>query len=221
MYANSRSMQRVIHEHTWKVINLTVNVKSVPYSHSSSSPLDLPVNPSVYFCTDTPRSLPRYRWLWTKRKPILSAWNYTWKREKCLSFQQSWIDSHEPVQSPFKLRDSKWCSVGSLTTLIEYSSDLQRLWSDCGRLIRGFAGTLWHIPHFGNLMSLLLCTLYWNLQFLQYILSSSLLLLLLLLFDHLRKQLRLVCKSMQSRNEKRGQMLINLIKHAHTLKSGG
>ena len=32
------------------------------------------------------------------------------------------VDSDEPVQSPFKLRNSKWCSVSSLT-LIEYSSD--------------------------------------------------------------------------------------------------
>ena len=36
------------------------------------------------------------------------------------------VDSHEPVQPPFKLMKSKWCSVSSLT-LIEYSSDLQRL----------------------------------------------------------------------------------------------
>ena len=34
------------------------------------------------------------------------------------------------MQPPFNLRNSKWCSVSSLT-LIEYSSDLQRLWSDC------------------------------------------------------------------------------------------
>ena len=32
------------------------------------------------------------------------------------------VDSDEPVQPPFKLRHSKWCSVSSLT-LIEYSSD--------------------------------------------------------------------------------------------------
>ena len=32
------------------------------------------------------------------------------------------VDSDEPVQSPFKLRNSKWCSVSSLT-LIEYSND--------------------------------------------------------------------------------------------------
>ena len=32
------------------------------------------------------------------------------------------VDSDEPVQPPFKLRNSKWCSVSSLT-IIEYSSD--------------------------------------------------------------------------------------------------
>ena len=49
-------------------------------------------------------------------------------------FQQCGIltseDSEEPVQPPFKLRNSKWCSV-SILTVIEYSSDEQRLWSDC------------------------------------------------------------------------------------------
>ena len=40
------------------------------------------------------------------------------------------VDSDEPVQPPFKLRNSKWCSFSSLT-VIEYSSDKQRLLSDC------------------------------------------------------------------------------------------
>ena len=35
-------------------------------------------------------------------------------------------DLDEPVQPPVKLRNSKWCSVSSLT-IIEYLSDLQRL----------------------------------------------------------------------------------------------
>ena len=42
----------------------------------------------------------------------------------------TWIDSDEPVQPPFKLRNSKWCSVSSIT-VIGYSSDKKRLWSDC------------------------------------------------------------------------------------------
>ena len=35
-----------------------------------------------------------------------------------------------PLQPLFELRNSKWCSVSSLT-IIEYSSDYQRLRSDC------------------------------------------------------------------------------------------
>ena len=33
------------------------------------------------------------------------------------------VDSDEPVQPPFKLRNSKWCSISSLI-FKEYSSDL-------------------------------------------------------------------------------------------------
>ena len=36
------------------------------------------------------------------------------------------VDSDEPVQPPFKIRNSKGCSVGSLR-VIEYSSAKQRL----------------------------------------------------------------------------------------------
>ena len=32
------------------------------------------------------------------------------------------VDSDEPVQPPVKIRNSKWCSVSSLT-LLEYSND--------------------------------------------------------------------------------------------------
>ena len=32
------------------------------------------------------------------------------------------VDSDEPLQPPFKLRNSNWCSVSSLT-IIEYSCD--------------------------------------------------------------------------------------------------
>ena len=40
------------------------------------------------------------------------------------------VDSDVPVQPPVKHRNSKWCSVSSLT-VIEYSSDTQMLWSVC------------------------------------------------------------------------------------------
>ena len=36
------------------------------------------------------------------------------------------VDLDEPQQPPFKLSNSKWCSVSSLT-IIEYLSDQQRL----------------------------------------------------------------------------------------------
>ena len=56
------------------------------------------------------------------------------------------VDSDEPVQPPFKLRNSKWYSVSSLT-LIEYSSDWQRLWSDCAYVQADLRLCWSHIPH--------------------------------------------------------------------------
>ena len=45
---------------------------------------------------------------------------------KCMRLPAMWhltcVDSDEPLQPPFKLRHSKWCSVSSLT-VIEYSGD--------------------------------------------------------------------------------------------------
>ena len=46
----------------------------------------------------------------------------------------------------FKLRNFKWCSVSSLT-FIEYSSDLQRLWSDCPYAQADLRLCWSHIPH--------------------------------------------------------------------------
>ena len=61
-----------------------------------------------------------------------SSQTYIWA--SACDFQQfdisTRVDSDEPVQPPFKLINSKWRSVSSLT-IIEYSSDKQRLWSDC------------------------------------------------------------------------------------------
>ena len=52
---------------------------------------------------------------------------------KC-DFQQCGIltsvELDEPLQPSFKLRNSKWCSLSSLTP-IEYSCNKQWLWSDC------------------------------------------------------------------------------------------
>ena len=78
---------------------------------------------------------------------ILPFWGFL-RRKHCVSFLQCWksiawntrqviwamtcdlqqfdiltsVDSDEPVQPPFKLRNSKWCSVSCLT-IIRYSSD--------------------------------------------------------------------------------------------------
>ena len=74
-------------------------------------------------------------------------------KTKCAAtrdFQQSDIltsvDSDEPVQPPFKLRNSKWRSVSNLT-LIEYSSGKQRLWSGCTYAQAGLSRCWPHIPH--------------------------------------------------------------------------
>ena len=56
------------------------------------------------------------------------------------------VDSDEPLQPPFKLRNSKWCSVSSLT-IIECSSDKQRLWSDCAYAQADLRLCWLHIPH--------------------------------------------------------------------------
>ena len=50
------------------------------------------------------------------------------------------------VAVPFKLRNSKWCSVSSLT-IIEYSSDQQRLSSDCPYAQADLRLCWSHIPH--------------------------------------------------------------------------
>ena len=56
------------------------------------------------------------------------------------------VDSDKPVQPPVKLRTSKRYSVNSLT-LIEYSSDEQRLWSDCAYAQADLSPCWSHIPH--------------------------------------------------------------------------
>ena len=56
----------------------------------------------------------------------ITALKVCWIRAVACYFQQcgllTCVDSDEPLQPPFKPRNSKWCSVSSLT-IIEYSSD--------------------------------------------------------------------------------------------------
>ena len=56
------------------------------------------------------------------------------------------VASDEPLQPPFKLRNSKWCSSSSLP-IIEYSSDRQRLWSDCAYAQADLSLCWSHIPN--------------------------------------------------------------------------
>ena len=85
-------------------------------------------------------------------------WAVTCDFQQCGSL--TCVDSDaEPVQIPFKLRNSKWCSVSSLR-VIDYSSEQQRFWSDCAyaQLIWAFADRTLHIV--GNLMSRLKFTFF-------------------------------------------------------------
>ena len=50
------------------------------------------------------------------------------------------------MQHPFKLRNSK-CCLASSWTFNEYSSDLQRLWSDCAHAQAGLSLCWSRIPH--------------------------------------------------------------------------
>ena len=56
------------------------------------------------------------------------------------------VESDEPVQHHFKLRNSKICSVSSFT-IVEYSSDKQKLWSDCAYARAGLSPCWSRIPH--------------------------------------------------------------------------
>ena len=55
-------------------------------------------------------------------------WASAWYFQQCGIL--TCVDLDEPLQPPFKLRNSKWCSVSSLT-ILEWSSDKQRLWLVC------------------------------------------------------------------------------------------
>ena len=74
----------------------------------------------------------------------LDNWAATCDFQQCVILTSVYSD--EPVQPPFKIRNSKWCSVSSLT-LIEYASDKQRLWSDCAYAQADLRLCWSHIPH--------------------------------------------------------------------------
>ena len=74
----------------------------------------------------------------------------TYNRVVTCDFQECCIltsvDSDKPVQPPSRLRNLKGCSVSSLT-LIGYSSDKQRLWSECAYAQDDLRLCWSHIPH--------------------------------------------------------------------------
>ena len=85
-----------------------------------------------------------------KRIPTLLILGLDMIGAAACDFQQCGVltraDSAEPVQPYSKLRNSKWCSVSSLT-FIEYSSDKQMLWADCA-YAQADRRLCWsHIPH--------------------------------------------------------------------------
>ena len=88
-------------------------------------------------------SLPLYKPLFTTMY-VFNKWATKCDFQQCSTLTS--VDSDEPVQSPFKLRTSKWCSVSSLT-LMAYSSgkpDSDQT-ARMRRLRWGFAGRTYHI----------------------------------------------------------------------------
>ena len=75
---------------------------------------------------------------------IESIWAAAWDFQKFDILTS--VDSGKPLQPSFKLRNSRWCSVSNLT-IIEYSSDWQRLWSDCAYAQADLRLCWSHIPH--------------------------------------------------------------------------
>ena len=86
--------------------------------------------------------------LWQSRNVWFpTMWHFDKGYLEFLSFKGGCTDSSESVQPPLKLRNSKWCSISSLT-LLEYSSDKHRLWSDCTYAQAGLSLCWSHIPHY-------------------------------------------------------------------------
>ena len=118
--------------------------------------------------TSFPWTLQRSHWLsfsTAMRTLLLEEKQRNNRWASACDFQQCGIlisvDSGEPVQPPVKLRNSKWCSVSSLT-IIEYSSDKQRLWSDCAYAQAGLRLCLSHIPNCWKSHALAQMSYFWN-----------------------------------------------------------
>ena len=104
----------------------------------------------VFSCIDSNFMFQILRWATTVNCSYLPVLQVSVWRSRDIWFPTMWhfdnVDSNEPVQPPFRLKTLKWCSISSLT-LKEYSSDKQRLWSDC-RYAQADLRLCWsHIPH--------------------------------------------------------------------------
>ena len=102
--------------------------------------------PSVEYCIKL--NLMEYS---TNREMVITKWAVTCDFLQCGIL--TCVDSNEPVQPPFMLRNSKWCSTQNIQATSKGPDQNARL----RRLIWGFAGRTYHIV--GNLMSWL--NLWW------------------------------------------------------------
>ena len=83
--------------------------------------------------------------LWFSKTTVyIQVWAVTRDFQQCGNLTS--VDSDEPVQPLFKLRNLKWGLVSSLT-VIEYLSGQQRLWSACAYTQAGLSLCWSHIPH--------------------------------------------------------------------------
>ena len=78
------------------------------------------------------------------KRPGINKWASAWDFQQCGIL--TCVDSDEPVQPPCKLRNLKRFSV-SIFTLVGYSSDKQRLWSDCAYALADLRLCWSQIPH--------------------------------------------------------------------------
>ena len=103
----------------------------------------------------------KQRHIKANRKTISYNWAATSDYQQCGILTS--VDSYEPVQPHFKLRNSKWCSVSSLTVMeIQATSKGSDQTARMRRLIWGFTGRTYHIVRnlmprlIGNFMSWLI-----------------------------------------------------------------
>ena len=102
-------------------------------------------------------------WVQTVEK-VISKWHEQtksitcdledYKRASACDFQHcgilTCVDSGEPLQPPFKIRNSKWCSISSFTLNIQATSKGSDQSAHMRRLVWAFAGRTFQIV--GNLM---------------------------------------------------------------------